>query len=197
MVREELKAARAQGLIAGIKDNAVNDQEFGRMFVNSVLDERSMRESDLLPFEIALRNSDMGAVMCSYNKINGIYGCENQHLRSDVLKKEFGFKGFVISDWGATHSPVPAALAGTDMEMPGDDFLGTALKYAVERGDVRLISPPRAQTAVLPHCSGRLYPGAGQMSPIRIQDHEPWRHGQSGYLPGATRSASLVVLGWG
>jgi beta-glucosidase len=138
MVREELKAARAQGLIVGIKHYAVNDQDGGRMFVNSVLDERSMRESDLLPFEIALRNSDIGAVMCSYNKINGIYACENQHLLSDLLKKEFGFKGFVISDWGATHSTVPAALAGLDMEMPGDDFFGTALKYAVERGDVPL-----------------------------------------------------------
>jgi len=136
MVGEELKAARAQGLIVGIKHYAVNDQDDGRMFVNSVLDERSMRESDLLPFEIALRDSGAGAVMCSYNKINGIYACENQHLLTDVLKKEFGFKGFVISDWGATHSTVQAALAGLDMEMPGDDFFGTALKYAVERGDV-------------------------------------------------------------
>jgi len=136
MVREELQSARAQGVIVGIKHYAVNDQDGGRMFVNSVLDERSMRESDLLPFEIALRDSDIGAVMCSYNKVNGIYACENRHLLTDVLKKEFGFRGFVISDWGATHSTVTAALAGLDMEMPADDFFGKPLKDAVERGDI-------------------------------------------------------------
>jgi len=136
MARAELQAARAQGLIVGIKHYAVNDQDGGRMFVNSVMDERSMRESDLLPFEIALRGSGIGAVMCSYNKINGIYACENRHLLTDVLKREFGFQGFVISDWGATHSTVTAALAGLDMEMPADDFFGKPLKYAVERGDI-------------------------------------------------------------
>ena len=138
MVGQELKAARAQGLIVGIKHYAVNNQEDGRMFVNSVLDKRSMRESDLLPFEIALRDSGAGAVMCSYNKINGTYACENETLLTDVLKKRFDFKGFVISDWGGTHSTVKAALAGLDIEMPGDDFFGAALKKAVESGEVPL-----------------------------------------------------------
>ena len=138
MVRAEIKAARAQGLIVGIKHYAVNNQEDGRMFVNSVLDRRSLRESDLLPFEIALRDSGAGAVMCSYNKINGDYGCENDFLLNGLLKQRFGFQGFVISDWGATHSTVKAALAGLEIEMPGDDFFGAALKQAVEGGAVPL-----------------------------------------------------------
>jgi beta-glucosidase len=136
MARQGLEAARAQGLIVGIKHYAVNNQEDGRMFVNSVMDKRTMRESDLLPFEIALRGSGIGAVMCSYNKVNGDYACENEFLLSDILKKRFGFQGFVISDWGGTHSTVKAALAGLDIEMPGDDFFGVPLKTAVESGQV-------------------------------------------------------------
>ena len=70
-------------------------------------------------FQIALQDSGAGAVMCSYNKINGTYGCENSYTLTDVLKKDFGFKGFVVSDWGATQSTIKAANAGLDIEMPG------------------------------------------------------------------------------
>jgi beta-glucosidase len=75
-------------------------------------------------------------VMCSYNLINGIYGCENDYLLSQVLKKEWGFQGWVVSDWLATHSTVKAALAGLDQQQPGAEFFGAALKKAVESGDV-------------------------------------------------------------
>jgi beta-glucosidase len=138
MVGQELKAVKAQGLVADIKHFVVNDQDDGRMFVNSILDRRSIRESDLLVFQIALRDSGAGAVMCSYNKINGTYACENEYTLSDVLKKELGFKGFVVSDWGGTHSTVSAALAGLDVEMPGDVFFAAPLKAAVESGQVPL-----------------------------------------------------------
>jgi beta-glucosidase len=97
-----------------------------------------MRESDLLAFEIGLRESQAGAVMCSYNKINGVYACEDDYSLNEVLKKEFGFKGFVISDWGGTHSTVKAVLAGLDIEMPGYSFLGEPLKKAVESGEVSM-----------------------------------------------------------
>ena len=92
-----------------------------------------MRETDLLAFEIGIQESGVGAVMCSYNMVNGDYACENDYLLNDVLKKDFGFQGFVVSDWGGTHSTVKAALAGLDMEMPGNDYFGDALKKAVER----------------------------------------------------------------
>jgi len=133
---QELKAMKAMNVVTGVKHYILNDQEAGRMFVNSVIDKRSMRESDLLAFEIALRESQAGAVMCSYNKINGVYACEDDYSLNEVLKKEFGFKGFVISDWGGTHSTVKAVLAGLDIEMPGYNFLGEPLKKAVESGEV-------------------------------------------------------------
>jgi beta-glucosidase len=133
---QTLKAVKAQDVVTDVKHYVVNDQEAGRFFVNSVIDKRSMRESDLLAFEIVLREANPGAVMCAYNKINGTYACEDDYTLSGVLKKELGFKGFVISDWGSTHSTVKAVLAGLDIEMPGYSFLGEPLKKAVESGEV-------------------------------------------------------------
>ena len=94
----ELKAIQDQHLVADVKHYAVNDQETGRAVVNSVLDKRSLRESDLLAFEIAIRESNAGAVMCSYNHVNGDYSCENDYLLNQVLKKDWGFTGWVMSD---------------------------------------------------------------------------------------------------
>jgi beta-glucosidase len=136
VVGAEMKALQEQGVIGDIKHYAMNDQENGRSFVNIKIDKRAMRETDLLAFEIALKDSGAGAVMCSYNLVNGDYACENSYLLNDVLKKDWGFPGFVVSDWGATHSTVKAALAGLDMEMPGKEHFGDALKQAVESGEV-------------------------------------------------------------
>jgi beta-glucosidase len=77
-------------------------------------------------------------VMCSYNKLNGDWACENSYLLTDVLKKTWGFQGFVLSDWGGTHSTAKAALAGLDNEEPGSGFFGAPLKKAVESGEVPL-----------------------------------------------------------
>ncbi|HET7438933.1 MAG TPA: glycoside hydrolase family 3 C-terminal domain-containing protein, partial [Nitrospira sp.] len=133
---QTLKAVKSQNVITDVKHYVVNDQEAGRFFVNSVIDKRSLRESDLLAFEIVLRDSKPGAVMCAYNKISGTYACEDDYTLNEVLKKELGFKGFVISDWGGTHSTAKAALAGLDVEMPEYNFLGEPLKKAVEGGEV-------------------------------------------------------------
>src|ERR1700733_7651004 len=108
----ELKAIQAEDVIADIKHFAVNDQDSGRTGVSSNLDKRSMREEDLLAFEIAIARSHVGTVMCSYNRVNEVYACENEYLLTDVLKRDWGFKGWVMSDWGATRSTVAAALAG-------------------------------------------------------------------------------------
>jgi beta-glucosidase len=136
LVGQEMKAEQDQHIVGDIKHYAVNDQEGGRNFANSIIDKRSMRESDLLAFEIGLRDSGVGAVMCSYNKINGTYACENDYTLGEVLKKDWAFPGFVVSDWGGTHSTVKAALAGLDIEMPGSDYFGDALKKAVQSGQV-------------------------------------------------------------
>ena len=91
-------------VIGDIKHYAVNDQESGRNAVNANIDKRSMRESDLLAFEIGICEGNPAAVMCAYNRVNRDYACENRYLLTDVLKKDWDFKGFVVSDWGGTHS---------------------------------------------------------------------------------------------
>ncbi len=138
LVGHLMKCEQAQHVIGDIKHYAVNDQESGRNEVDSIISKRAMRESDLLAFEIGVGIADPGAVMCSYNAVNGVFGCENKYLLTDVLKKEWGFKGFVVSDWGGTHSTVKASAAGLDNEEPLDEFFGAKLKAAVEAGKVSM-----------------------------------------------------------
>lgn len=130
------KGIQSQHIIGDLKHYAINDQESGRNAVNANIDKRSMRETDLRAFEIALAISDAGGVMCSYNRVNGDYACENSYLLTDVLRKDFHFQGFVLSDWGGTHSTAKASHAGLDQEQPGENFYGDALKKAVESGAV-------------------------------------------------------------
>ncbi len=131
-----MKGLQAQHVLGDIKHYALNDQESGRNAVNVNIDKRAARESDLLAFEIGLQESDAAAVMCSYNRAWGDYACENKYLLTDVLKKDWNFKGFVISDWGATHSGAKSSAAGLDHEEPGELFYGDDLKKAVESGKV-------------------------------------------------------------
>lgn len=136
MVGSVMKGLQAQHVIGDIKHYALNDQESGRNAVNVNIDKRSMRESDLLAFEIGLTESHAAAVMCSYNRVNGDYACENKYLLNDVLKKDWKFPGFVLSDWQGTHSTAKASAAGLDHEEPGEIFYGDAMKKAVESGKV-------------------------------------------------------------
>jgi beta-glucosidase len=126
-----------QHVIGGLKHFALNDQETGRFTANSLIDERSARESDLLAFEVALKGSNAQSVMCSYNLINGVYACENDHFLNGVLKGDWAFPGFVMSDWGATHSSVKAAVAGLDQEQDSGYFTGgqdESLAAAIQNG---------------------------------------------------------------
>ncbi len=136
MAAQYVRGVQAQNVIANVKHFALNDQESGRHVANVIMDKRVMRETDLLAFEIAVREGSPGAVMCSYNRVNGDYACENSYLLNDVLKKAWGFPGFVISDWGGANSTVKAALAGMDQEQPAAVYFGEALKKAVEGGEV-------------------------------------------------------------
>ena len=136
MIGQLMKGVQDQHILGDIKHYALNDQETGRNIGNAILDQRSMRETDLLAFEIGLRDSQAAGVMCAYNKVNGDWACENDYLLNQVLKKSFGFKGWVLSDWGATHSTSKAALGGLDQEMPGSTYFGDALKKAVDGGEV-------------------------------------------------------------
>jgi beta-glucosidase len=136
MVASVMKGLQAQHVIGDVKHYALNDQESGRNAVNITIDERAARESDLLAFEIALHETDIAAVMCSYNRVGGDYACENKHLLIDILKKEWDFKGFVLSDWGGAHSVAKASAAGLDHEEPGWIFYGDDLKKEVKSGKV-------------------------------------------------------------
>jgi len=136
MAAQFVRGLQSQRVIGDVKHYAFNDQETGRSIGNVRLDKRAMRETDLLAFEIAVTEGQPGMVMCSYNKVNGDWACENSYLLTDVLKKAWGFQGFVISDWGATHSTSKAALAGLDNEESDGRYFGDALKKAVDAGEV-------------------------------------------------------------
>ncbi|HKV26315.1 MAG TPA: glycoside hydrolase family 3 C-terminal domain-containing protein [Candidatus Acidoferrum sp.] len=136
LVGNLMKCEQAQNVIGDIKHYALNDQESGRNEVNVIISKRAARESDLLAFEIGVGIAQPGAVMCSYNAVNGDFACENKWLLTDVLKKDWGFKGFVLSDWGGTLSTLKASAAGLDNEEPLDEFFGAKLKAAVESGKV-------------------------------------------------------------
>ena len=124
-------------IMGDIKHYAFNDQETGRNFINATIDERAARETDLLAYQIALSIAHPAGVMCSYNRVNSDYSCENDFLLNQVLKHDWKFDGFVLSDWGGTHSTVKAALNGLDMDQPGDDnFFSDPLKQAVLSGQV-------------------------------------------------------------
>jgi len=138
LVGNMMKCEQAQHVIGDIKHYVMNDQETGRFVVNAIISKRAMQESDLLALHIAISIANPGAVMCSYNRINGDFGCENSYTLRDVLKKDWGFKGFVISDWGATHSTEKASAAGLDQEQPMADYFGLKLKEAVDARKVPL-----------------------------------------------------------
>jgi beta-glucosidase len=136
LVGNMIKCEQAQHVVGDIKHYVMNDQETGRFVVNAIISKRAMQESDLLAFHIGIDIANPGAVMCSYNRINGDFGCANTYTLHDVLKRDWGFPGFVISDWGGTHSTVKASAAGLDQEQPMADFFGPKLKEAVEAGKV-------------------------------------------------------------
>lgn len=136
MASQFIQGVQSQGIIGNIKHFALNDQETGRSYGSANIDRRSMRETDLLAFEIAVKEAKPGTVMCAYNRINGEHACENSYTLNEVLKKAWGFKGWVISDWFGTHSTVKAALTGLDQEMPAGIYFADALKQAVESGEV-------------------------------------------------------------
>lgn len=131
---------QSQCVVSTVKHFVANGQETGRVMVSANLAEAALRESDLLAFQIAIAIGKPGAVMPGYNLVNGHYASENAFLLQQVLKDEWGYAGWVMSDWGATHSTVKAALAGLDVQSGAnlDDahYFGQALRDAVRDGQV-------------------------------------------------------------
>lgn len=131
-----VKGVQDVGTAACIKHFALNNQETNRGSVNVICDERTMREIYLKPFEAAVVEAGAMVVMPAYNKVNGYYCSENEHLLNEILRGEWGFKGFTVSDWGGTHSTMGAALHGLNVQMTGDNYLGPALIDSVKAGKV-------------------------------------------------------------
>ena len=123
-------------MIGDINRYAVNDQETGRSIGSAIIDKRAMQETDLLAFEIAIKESDVGTVMCAYNRVNSVFACENPYLLDDVLKKAWDYQGLGHDGLGRRAQHGASALAGLDQEMPTGKFFGAPLKAAVEKGEV-------------------------------------------------------------
>lgn len=141
MVAAAVRGIQDQHVIATVKHYALNDQETARNTIDVRIGERAMRESDLLAFELAIEQGKPGSVMCSYNKVNGDWACENRFLLEQVLKRDWAYPGYVMSDWGAGHSAAKAANAGLDQESAAEAFdkevyFGKPLEQAVARGEV-------------------------------------------------------------
>jgi beta-glucosidase len=132
-----IKGVQGEGVIASVKHFAANNEEFERHRIDEKIDERTLNEIYFPAFKAAVQQADVWAVMSAYNKVNGTYCAENSYLLNDVLKKQWGFKGFVISDWGSTYSTVATVNSGMDLEMPGGERARTWLKLpaTIEAGN--------------------------------------------------------------
>jgi beta-glucosidase len=135
-----VKGIQSQHVVSTLKHFALNAQETGRVLISADIDEQALQESDLLAFKIAIEQGDPGAIMPGYNLVNGDWASENEYLLNQVLKKEWGFKGWAMSDWGATHSTVKAALAGLDVQsgnnLDAEPYFAQPLEQAVNKGEV-------------------------------------------------------------
>jgi len=131
-----VKGMQSQKVLTAVKHFACNNQEWGRFRLNVVVDERALHEIYFPAFKSAVTEGGAWSVMTAYNKIDGIYCSENDYLLRAVLKGEWGFKGFVVSDWGGTHSTAKAAKMGLDLEMPYGKFFNKKLLEAIKVGEV-------------------------------------------------------------
>jgi beta-glucosidase len=140
IVGSEIAGIQSNHIISTTKHYALNDLETGRKGHDVIIDHAAARMSDLLAFQLAIERGDPGSVMCSYNKVDGDFACENDWLLNQVLKGDWGYRGYVMSDWGAVHSTTKAVMNGLDQQSgwPFDDkpYLGSLLKQAIAAGKV-------------------------------------------------------------
>lgn len=146
-----VRGIQSNNIVSTVKHYALNANETGRSFADVQMDEAAMRESDLLAFQIAIEIGDPGSVMCAYNKINSVYACENEFLLNDVLRGDWGFKGWVMSDWGAVHSV--SIREGLDQESGTQPrhtpWFGDRLEEALSAGAVSMEDVNRSVFRIL------------------------------------------------
>ena len=119
IAKSHINGVQSQGIGTSLKHYVANNQEYRRMSIDTIVDERALREIYLAGYEIAVKEAQPWTVMCSYNRINGTYASDHKYLMNDILKEEWGHEGIVITDWGAMNERVTALKAGVELEMPG------------------------------------------------------------------------------
>ncbi|HEX7574032.1 MAG TPA: glycoside hydrolase family 3 C-terminal domain-containing protein [Bacteroidota bacterium] len=185
-----IKGVQSQKVIACAKHFAANNQEFERTTIDEKVDERTLREIYLPAFKAAVQEGGALSVMSAYNKLNGHWCSENADLLTGILKKEWGFSGFVVSDWGAVHSTALTANAGLDIEMPTGDFLNDRLLTpALKNGTVSESAIDDKITRLL-----RVMYTAGLFEPHPVSVITPVDSPGHGPLARAVESAGIVLL---
>ncbi|MDR8075984.1 glycoside hydrolase family 3 C-terminal domain-containing protein [Burkholderia cenocepacia] len=209
----EIQAVQSHGMIAMAKHLVANEQETNRMTISENVDDRTLHELYMLPFEMAVKDGQVGAVMCSYNSVNGFSMCENKHILTDVLRGQWGFSGYVQSDFFAAHSTAGTMLAGLDNEMPGviipgvttwwtPDKLNAALASgAIETSDIDtalarrytqmfkagIFDRPLVQTPIDTVANGAVAKAIGEQSAVLLQN--------DGTLPLSKAVQNVVIVG--
>ena len=151
MAGQHIRGVQSQGVGTSLKHYAVSNQEFRRMTINVVVDERAMREIYLAAFESIVKEAQPWTVMNSYHLLNGVYCSENDYIITDILKKGWGFSGLVVSDWGSVNDRVAGLKAGVDLEMPGPSKDNEAAIFAaVKAGELDEALVDRALERILP-----------------------------------------------
>ena len=132
-----VNGVQSKGIGTSLKHYACNSQEAFRMVINEVVDERAMRELYLTAFEICVKESQPWTIMNSYNRINGVYASQNEHLQEQILRKEWGYENLIVTDWGSSVDRIPGLINGTDLEMPSSGDLNTKkIIEAVKSGEL-------------------------------------------------------------
>lgn len=181
-----IRGVQSRGVGTSLKHFACNNQEHRRMSVSAEVDERTLREIYLAPFETAVKEAKPWTVMCSYNRINGVYSSENKRLLTDILRDEWGFKGLVMSDWGAVNDRVEGIKAGLDLEMP----------TSYEKNDkliVQAVEEDRLEEAQLDKCVRRVL----EMVDRYLENAEPdtaWDMDRHHQLARKIQSECIVLL---
>jgi len=168
-----IQGLQAQGVGASVKHFAANNQEYCRLITNSQVDERTLREIYLKAFEIVVRKAKPWTIMPAYNRVNGIYACQNEQLLTKIVREEWGFEGLFVSDWGAVENRVAAVQAGLDLEMPSSDgFRDAELLKAAKKGLIEERHLDRAVEKLLKLVEKCQLPKAVPSKDIYEQNHQ-------------------------
>ncbi|WDF74340.1 beta-glucosidase family protein [Novosphingobium sp. KACC 22771] len=211
LVGQQIAGVQSNRMIATIKHFALNNQETGRSSATVNMDEVAMRESDLLAFELGIEKGKPGSVMCAYNRVNTVFACENKFLLSDVLRRDWGYKGFVMSDWGAVHS-TEALLAGLDQQS-GDQldkkrYFSTELAREVAAGKIPASAIDTAARRILyaiyanglegfdPKARGTIdYDANAKVAEQAAEEGVVLLRNEGGILPLAASARKIVLIG--